>query len=159
MSDACTIYSMTRNYEQVVDALRKETASVEVTGPANRWTSIRVAGRHGASLTFTSMEQLAPGDQFSQIILATHNEFRLVRIKFRLLRRKAARVQDDVLLFVARTDLMIGVVAETSFGADDSFLACVDAATRSVDGLIFNGSAMVNADGVLYLDFEGRTQK
>lgn len=88
-------------------------------------------------------------DDFSKLTLGTATFFR--SIKTSALANKAY-VED----FVSRTELAIGVSAPGGFSEDHRHFDCIFGAAQALEGIIFNGDAMLNDEGELILDSDGK---
>ena len=139
MARYSTIYCSKPDYVGVAERIRGMSGTVSVHGPENGWSKIVCQGRE-MTITFNSMRKKKPGDEFSKLILSTHNFFR-TRVK------QQSESKDAVLSRIKRTALVIGVVAEPDLS--DEGKACLLDLARLLDGVIFNGSSMINAEGQL----------
>jgi hypothetical protein len=94
------------------------------------------------------MTKTRPGDPFSKIILGAANFFRRIKTE-------AVANQNYLKDSIFKTTLLIGVVAEPELTEETGDFDLIFAVAESCDGLIFNGSGMVDASGDLILDDTG----
>jgi hypothetical protein len=121
---------------------------VGVIGEAGEWEKLVLKGEK-STLTLNSMEHEKPGDQFSEVRLGLHNLFWNVKTDS-LERRKT------VLDAIASCVLAIGVVAEPTFEESEGHFECILDVAKIVEGVIFNGNGILDSEGRLLLDQEGR---
>jgi len=121
---------------------------VEVTGVPQEWQTLKVV--QGSTITFHSMkrQQQPEFNDFSRLILGTSTFFRHVNVT-------PVERRERVLDAVYRCQFSVGVVASPEFNEDEKHFDMIFEIAKSLDGLIFNGSGMVDADGLLVLDNEG----
>ena len=149
MSDACTICGSKVDYLAVYNIVSKmSSVPVEVTGDIHSWQTLKIV--QGSTITFHSMkrQQRPEFNDFSRLILGTRTFFQNVEVA-PIERRK--RVLDTV----SRCQFSVGVVASPGFNEEEKHFDMIFEIAKSLDGLIFNGSGMVDADGLLVLDKEG----
>lgn len=148
MTEYCTILSSTIAYNAVLDRLRQvSSAPVGVIGEAGRWQKLVLKGKE-STLTLNSMEREGPGDQFSSMMLGLHSLFWNVKTE-------AADRKKIVLDAIASCVLAIGVVAEPAFDESEGHFECVLDIAKIGNGVIFNGSGILDSEGRLLLDQEG----
>jgi hypothetical protein len=94
------------------------------------------------------MLKVQPGDQFSKIILGAANFFRRIKTD-------AVTNQNYIKAFVFDTKILIGVVAEPELVEAAGHYDLVFEVAERCDGLIFNGSGMVDPSGNLILGKDG----
>jgi hypothetical protein len=144
MAEYCTIFGQDADYAGVLRRIRETSvAFVGVVGDESRWKKLVLKGRH-ATLTLNSMEREKAGDDFSKLVLSTHN----------FLRKSCSNStnKDSVLKAVSSCSIAVGIVAEPALDEREGHMACVLDVARILKGVIFNGSAMLDSDGVLLLD-------
>ena len=134
-----TIFGSKPDYVGVAERIRGMSGTVSVHGPENGWSKIVCQGRE-TTITFNSMRKKKPGDEFSKLILSTHNLFR-TRVK------QQSENKEIVLSRIKRTALAIGIVAEPDLSEEDE--DCLLDLARILDGVIFNGSSMIDSEGQL----------
>jgi hypothetical protein len=148
--DYCTILGAKRDYIAALQRLRELSAApVGVIGEEGRWEKLVLRGKNG-TLTLNSMEHEGAGDRLSQLRLGLHDFFWNVETT-------AADRKRTVLEAIASCALAIGVVAEPAFDEAERHFDCVLNVAKAVDGVIFNGVAMLDCDGRLVLDQDGKT--
>ena len=149
MSDACTIFGSKVDYLAVYNIVSgMSLVPVEVTGVPQEWQTLEVV--QGSTITFHSMkrQQQPEFNDFSRLILGTSTFFRHVNVT-------PVERRERVLDAVYRCQFSVGVVASPEFNEDEKHFDMIFEIAKSLDGLIFNGSGMVDADGLLILDNEG----
>ena len=149
MSDNCTIYGSRVDYLAVFNIVSgMSPVPVEVTGVPQEWQTLKVV--QGSTITFHSMkrQQQPEFNDFSRLILGTSTFFRHVNVT-------PVERRERVLDAVYRCQFSVGVVASPEFNEDEKHFDMIFEIAKSLDGLIFNGSGMVDADGLLVLDNEG----
>ena len=144
MSEYCTIFGKTPDYAGVLSRVRRVSAvPVGVIGEEGHWRKLVLRGSH-ATLTLNSMQREKPGDDFSKLILSTHNFLSKVEA--------AAPTREAVLKAISSCAIAVGVVAEPALDERDGHMACVLDVAGILNGMIFNGSAMLDANGALLLE-------
>jgi len=144
MSDACTIISPVRGFQEVVDVLKRHKfPEFEIAGRADRWDSIRVPSAKG-ELVFNSLIRIKPGDKFSRLVLGMRNFIRTrggpdTAIKQQLATR------------ISEAQWMVGVVGTPEFLDEDGHLDLILGISRKLDSVIFNGSAILDSNGEILL--------
>jgi len=149
MSDNCTIYGSRVDYLAVFNIVSgMSPVPVEVTGVPQEWQTLKIV--QGSTITFHSMkrQQQPEFNDFSRLILGTSTFFRHVNVT-------PVERRERVLDAVYRCQFSVGVVASPGFNEDEKHFDMIFEIAKSLDGLIFNGSGMVDADGLLVLDREG----
>ena len=149
MSDDCTIYGSQVDYLAVYNIVNKmSSVPVVVTGDTREWQTLKIA--QGSIITLNSMrrQQKAEFTDFSRLILGTSTFYRHVNV-MPVDRRE--RLLDDI----SRCQFAIGITASPEFNEEERHFDMIFEIAKSLDGLIFNGSGMVDADGLLVLDNEG----
>lgn len=142
MFEACSIFSNTRDYSNILRAFHQYPREMlKLTGSESSWQSIKLEFSD-STLEFTALVRSAPGDQFSKIVLGMYNFVRHCDGS----EEQKARIASGI----ARTEMILGVVAKPEF-LEPHFEHVFNAA-RSIDGLIFNGSAILNASGDTLLE-------
>lgn len=150
MSEYCTIFGAKRHCAAALDRLQQMPShGLEIVGEKARWKTLLLRGKT-ATLAFTSMERQEPGDEFSRLILSTHDFFRKIGATEK-------SKQEAVLRAIGSSTIVVGVVADPAFVEEEGHFECVLDVARILDGLIFNGTAMLDSEGNLLLDQEGRS--
>lgn len=144
MSESCTIFSSSQSYAQILQTLRELSAPIKlIDGEDSQWRSVQT--QSGTSeLTFNSLTRVTPGDRFSKIILGAHNFARNISQSHETNRQR-------VLAGITQAQLLVGVVATPKFNEAEHHLDYVFGVAKSIDGLIFNGSAFLDSDGNILL--------
>ena len=149
MSDACTIYGSKVDYLAVYNIVSgMSPVPVEVTGSIHDWQALKIV--QGSTITFNSMrrQQKAEFTDFSRLILGTSTFFRHVNVT-------PVDRRERLLDTISRCQFAIGVGASPEFNEEERHFDMIFEIARSLDGLIFNGSGMVDSNGLLVLDNEG----
>ncbi len=94
------------------------------------------------------MQRDKPGDEFSKLILGTLTFFRNVETT-------ALENKQKVMKLISATRWAIGVVAEPGFVDEAGHFDCIFGIAERLEGLIFNGWGMVDANGLMVLDKDG----
>jgi hypothetical protein len=149
LTDHCTVLGGTTGYAAILAAVRGAAppATVVVVGSPNAWTVLSVQSV-SSSLRLTTMRRVRPGDEFSKLVLGLHNHF-----------RKAAEREGQAgrlaLNRVAGLQLAVGVVAEPAIDHEEWMERVILSTAQAMEGLIFNGHALLASDGTLVLDSQG----
>lgn len=139
MAESCTIYCKVLNPEEIARLLHSHfPSSGTATGD-----SMIVHGTDG-SLRLTQKAFREPGDEFCRMMLG-------IRAFIARFESADAVSKQMVLDHLDHSDLAIGVVAEPAFDADERYNAVVFAIAKALDGVIFNGQEMLDANGVTLL--------
>jgi len=149
MSGACTIFGSKVDYLAVYNIVSGiSPVSVEVAGVPQEWQTLEVVRE--STITFHSMkrQQQPEFNDFSRLILGTATFFRHVNVT-------PVERRERVLDAVYRCQFSVGVVASPGFNEDEKHFDMIFEIAKSLNGLIFNGSGMVDANGLLVLDNEG----
>ena len=151
MSDACTIYGSKVDYLAVYNIVRgMSSAPVEVTGDVHDWQKLQVSC--GSTITLDSMrrQEKPEFNEFSKLILGTYAFFQHIKGPPEVIERRGR-----VLGAISNCQFALGVVAFPEFSETDKHFEIILAITAALDGLIFNGSGMVDQKGLLVLDNDG----
>jgi len=140
MTQSCTVYSPVVKHAEVLALVKRmaRNGMVEVTGSEGAWDRIRVVLDDG-SLVLNSMQRREPGDEFSRLILGTHNFFRTLETD--------SPQKKKILDFLLSCQWAVGAVAEPEFNTEDERLDIIFAVAELLDGMIFNGSEMITSEG------------
>ena len=148
----CAIYcqSKTVDAESIV-ALAGSGAKVEIKGEASNWTSVAIR-RPGSQLVlartvFTGPGFSGPQGRFNSAVLGAGNYFKNVKTADVTTRKKL--VAD-----ISRTETLIGCVAKPRMAEGD--YGIIFEIARRFGGMIFDSDAMLDADGVVLLDADGK---
>jgi hypothetical protein len=150
VSSYCTIYSPGVNHEVIVDVVRERfiSCTIEIIGSEKKWHKIMVRDQ-AWTFTLSSMERVEPGDEFSHLILGTLNFFRNVETS-------SPGNKQRVMKLIRDTHWAIGIVVEPEFKDEAGHFDCIFEITELLGGLIFNGWGMVDENGLMILDKEGK---
>ncbi len=145
MSQACTIYSP-RDFQEVYDFL-ESTDIVEV--PDADTVSFEKTYVEG-NLKIALKRQIERGDSFSSLLRGTWNYFDTISTDH-------TEQKNQLTNRILETNTAIGIVADPEFNDEDERLDLVFKLSELFDGVIFNGSMMLNKDGQVILDSEGNS--
>jgi hypothetical protein len=149
---ALTIFGKDPDFPGILTTLCENSQlPVKVSGPAANWTSAAIEDS-SHTLTFRPMLKVQPGDQFSQIILGAANFFRRIKTD-------AVANQKYIKTFVFETKILIGVIAEPELLESAGHFDLIFKVAERCNGLIFNGSSMVDPSGNLILDKNGACER
>ena len=149
MSDACTIFGSKVDYLAVYNIVSEmSSVPVEVTGDIREWQTLMIVQE--STITFNSMkrQQQAEFNDFSRLILGTSTFFQNVNVT-------PIDRRERLLDTISRCQFAIGVGASPEFNEEERHFDMIFEIAKTLDGLIFNGSGMVDPDGLLVLDNEG----
>lgn len=147
-----TIFTHTDDLSTVPKRLRKlyGEGSVKVEGDDSDWTSIEVVRRRLLRKSTIRFNALRGGPQMEQMVKGMRHVFAAVPTEH-------TEIQAKLLHRIDAFRSAIGIVVDgnKSGGLEDMiFSAC-----KAVDGLVFwDGNQLVNAKGLLVMDFQGRCQ-
>lgn len=151
MKQSCTIYSRIESYQNITsiwEALSDNNSEVSLRENESGGVILKtISGR--LELSLKKYEQ--SGDDFSHLILGTHNYFNQVETKYE-------KAKNNLLNSISQSKIAIGVGAEPSFTETDERLDIVFGIAEMLDGVIFNGSEMIDKDGQLILDKSGDSE-
>jgi hypothetical protein len=120
---------------------------MDLEGSEPEWQRITLHFPEG-SMTLTSLIRHEPGDKFSKLVLSMHNFFQTVDTHEEANKR-------EVLRRVETAQMMIGVVTDPELSETDARLDCLWRLAEAVDGVLFNGDAMLNLQGERILSRSG----
>lgn len=142
MSDACTIILPTKDFLSVLTILKQFLDPVLIVGSETHWERLETKSSEN-SLVFRSLVRVAPGDQFSKLILGLHQFARNLRginpTRFTELLRE-----------IENAEMLIGVVATPDFSANALYEEAVFAVAESLHGIVFTGSSFVSGSGDVF---------
>lgn len=148
MSSACTIYSSKIDYQSVYETLsRLSPVPLEIIGNIQEWQTIKIIRESTIAFDCIKRKQGEFGE-FSRLILGTYAFFQHVDVTD-LTRR------DRVLDAISNCQFAIGVIASPEFSEEEKHFDMIFEVTKSLDGLIFNGTGMIDETGLLVLDNMG----
>jgi hypothetical protein len=153
VSDACTLVCKQAGYEDLATALNAVIVDVEAVPTStaqieeNGMRKIRLTFPH-SSLTFAHSEFKEPGDHVARTLMG-------MRTFFRRIQTNAVETQQSILQFVLEARALIGVVAQPEYSDDDLHIDTIFAVAEKLGALVFNGAAMLDADGNILLDVDG----
>lgn len=136
MAESCTIYCKLMNLDEIARLLHSHFPSFSSTAG----DSMTVHGSAG-SLRLTKRIFRERGDDFCRLLLSTYAFVeRMPNADAVVTKRLASHVESS--------ELVLGVVAEPAFDADERYHSVMFAIAKALDGVIFNGQEMLDANGV-----------
>ena len=139
MAESCTIYCKVLNLEEIARLLHSHfPSSGQTTGDA------MMVHRTDGSLRLTQKVFRERGDDFCRLLLGTHTFVDGMPCDDQVAKKA-------LLNHIITCKLAIGVVAEPAFDADERYNAVVFAIAKALDGVIFNGQEMLDANGATLL--------
>lgn len=137
MTQSCTIYCKVNKFRSVVE-LAKECGFSSMRADRTE-KSVTIQGQSG-SLQLNPKVFVTGGDPFSKLLLSTLTFAESIQSL-----SDAARQR--LISHIEATQLIIGVVGEPDFDADERYHDVLFATARALGGLIFDGSDFFDADG------------
>ncbi|WP_146436545.1 hypothetical protein [Blastopirellula retiformator] len=139
MAESCTIYCKLWNLKEFARLLDSYFPSTIPTSD-----DLTIVHDSDGNLRLTQKKFREPGDDFCRLLLSTC-------AFVEGLPNADAVVKKWLASHVESCELVLGVVAEPAFDADERFHAVVFAIAKAFDGVIFNGHEMLDANGVTLL--------
>lgn len=136
MAESCTIYCKVVDLDEIARLLHSHFPSSSPTAD----DPLTVHESDG-SLRLTQKVFREPGDEFCRMMLG-------IRAFIKRIESADSSSQQAVVNHLDLCDLAIGVVAEPAFDADERYHAVVFAIAKALDGVVFNGQEMLDANGV-----------
>ncbi len=154
----CTIYS-SKEYEEILaylegDGMRDVSdglSDMEVPDKSDLEVKIFERNYFEGNLRVSLKKQFERGDSFSSLIRGTWNFFETIETKHKTQKKKLVN-------HILECKTAIGIRADPVFTLTDKRLDCVFRITEMCDGIIFNGSEMIDRNGNLILDKSGNTE-
>jgi hypothetical protein len=147
MSDSCTILTSSLDLEIIADILQDKKAVFNLDGDFDKWSTIKLQFDK-SELRFMASVRERPGDEFSKMILGMYNYFSNVDTN-------ASNNKGYILKNIGETKLAIGVVGDPQFSEEDGHFDCILAVAEKIEGIIFNGEAMLDFKGDMILSKYG----
>lgn len=139
MAENCTLYCKILNVEEITRLVRAHfppsTATME--------ESISVAGIEG-SMRLTKKVLRQRGDDFCRLLLSTCTFVKSMS-------SPDPDKKKQVVSHIQSCELVVGVVADPAFDADERYHDVVFAIAKALDAVVFNGQEMLNANGEVLL--------
>lgn len=153
--NACTIFSHFTDLQKVHDCLveiyGKNAISIEGESPAN-WDKLTVTSRKlllRSSVTFTVLRPEGEGSVLTDMTYKMYHVFQTVTAEKK-------EIQDKLLVKISSIRLGFNVLASRRV---DAWEEAIFGVTKALDGVVFwEGNKMLNAEGYIILDFEGRSR-
>lgn len=135
-----TILSKKKDFQSVLNYVEKnfDLSSFQVDKENSKWSSIFLKDRiNGLEIKLVSKVRKRPMDDFSKLILGLFNYINKTDAEDEFLKKK-------LLKFISEVNLVIGVTV--SFSKDVN-LNHIYKLTEILEGMIFNGSEIINSRG------------
>jgi hypothetical protein len=147
MSNSCTIYS-SKNYDEVL-AYFENLGITDVTDSKD----VKSFQRYyiEGSLRISLNRRIEQGDSFSKMIGGTWNFVRMIETNNKVQKEWLTR-------HILDCKTAIGLVSEPEYVEDDKRFDYIYKLAEMFDGVIFNGSEMIDKSGKLILDDEGNSE-
>ena len=147
MSNSCTIYSST-DYNEIL-AYFEDIGFNDVTDSEN----VKSFQRHYSegTLRISLKKRIEQGDNFSKMIGGTWNFVRMIETKNKI-------QKEGLIRHILDCKTAIGLVSEPKYVKDDKRADYIYKLAEMFDGVIFNGSEMIDKSGKLILDDEGNSE-
>lgn len=142
---ACTIYSPNVIFQEVWERVQESGLPFVVDGVVHEWSRITISDGD-TTLVLSGLKRVGPGDRLSKILLGTINSFE--RIASAPADRKRL-----IAVAVAKCQMIVGVRGRPMF--TDAHMDLIFDIAGACEGLIFNGSGMIDPEGRLILNYEG----
>lgn len=153
MADNCTILCPNDDSHRVEALVRNfigKGASIKLSMEIDTWSSI-TATHDDYKLTFNRLVHVTGGDKFSNLLLGMISYFENVDTLH-------SKIKANVLNLVEHMRLAIGVVAEPGFVESNGHYDCIFALAESLNAIIWNGCAVIDANGKTILDGDGTSE-
>ena len=135
MTESCTIYCKLLNLDEIARLLHSHFPS----SSAIAGDSMTVHGSAG-SLRLTKKIFRERGDDFCRLLLSSCAFVEGMSNADAVVKKRLAS-------HVESCELVLGVVAESGFDVDERYHSVVFAIAKALDGVIFNGQEMLDANG------------
>ena len=135
MTESCTIYCKLLNLNEIAQLLHSHFPS----SSAIAGDSMTVHGSAG-SLRLTKKIFRERGDDFCRLLLSSCAFVEGMSNADAVVKKRLAS-------HVESCELVLGVVAESGFDVDERYHSVVFAIAKALDGVIFNGQEMLDANG------------
>jgi hypothetical protein len=147
MSNSCTIYS-SKDYNEIL-VYFEDIGFSDVTDSEG----VKSFQRHfiEGTLRISLKQQIKRGDGFSSLIRGTCNFFDNIETKYE-------EQKKELTTRILSCKTAIGLVSEPEYVKDDKRADYIYKLAEMFDGIIFNGSEMIDKSGKLILDDEGNSE-
>ncbi len=154
----CTIYS-SKEYEEILTYLENDgmrdvsdgLSDMEVPDKSDLEIKMFERNYFEGNLRISLKKQFERGDSFSHLIAGTWNFLETIETEHEAQKKKLTHR-------ILECKTAIGIRAEPVFTLTDKRLDCVFRITEMCDGIIFNGSEMLDRNGELILDKDGNSE-
>lgn len=139
MAENCTIFCRVLNLDEIAQLLHSHFSS---SSPTSNDSMTAYGG--AVTLRCTRKVFRERGDDFCRLLLSMCAFVEGVSKADAVMKRR-------LVSHIESSELVLGVVAEPAFDADERCHAVVFAIAKSLDGIIFNGREIIDANGVALL--------
>jgi len=139
MGESCTVYCNELSLEKTASIARDYLDECVIEGTPAKWSSITLKGKR-AELRLTPLFYTKRADRFTDVRYTTWMWLDDCPMA-------DSDAKEKLLSHVEKCKFIIGVVAEPDFESDGRFSALMIELARHLDGVIFNGSQMIDAVG------------
>ena len=146
------IFAPDPDYRVPVESMRLVADEVELFGGKSVWTRLEAALPDGSTLIFTPLDLEKPGGEGQQAAAWARGYFTAVTPDG----PGAAAARETLLQRLARARWVVRLDAEPALS--EVAHPAIGAILQAVDGMLFDGSGMVDRDGTLLLDADGTTE-
>lgn len=150
MPENCTIVGTRLDYRGAHNCVLAFTGGeYAMEGDRDEWSSI-TSRSPDASIRFTTLVHREPMDEFSKLSLGMKTFFRGIET---LHEANKSRILDTI----SRAAVFVGVVAEPGFA--EQHLNAIYSMADELEGMVFDGHAMRDCEGVVLLDRDGGAEE
>ena len=139
MAEYCTIYCKLKNFSEASELMHSHFPQSVADPHCGEWDSLAAHGDQG-SIRLTAKAFRERGDEFCRLLLSTCN----------FVEQNTSgdvATKNRVVSHVESCELAIGVVVEPTFASDERNSEIVFTIAKALEGIIFNGQAMLDAHG------------
>lgn len=102
-------------------------------------------------LRFSALRREKPGDSFSKLALSTFNFVEKIKTKNKV-------KKEEILRKISNVKMFIGIVGDPEILEAERHFDIIFALSERLDGLIFDGNAIIDKNGDLLLNRDGKTE-
>ena len=135
----CTIYCRQLDRVRVVTTVQSVIQTFTTEQSDSSWTNLRVAGQEGA-MEISTKQFVQAGDEFTRLRFSTYMFADSSSVN-------CLHDKEAFLSHLESTELIIGIVVDPAFSADNRYGEIVSRIAQMLDGLIFNGEAYLTPGG------------
>jgi hypothetical protein len=147
---ACTLFCPRDDRADLLELARVSDVVKDVVSDSSAQDAILVLLEGERRIRLTPRVREEGGDSFSKSILGTIPFFTWIETY-------ASQARKQVIDRIESTAMLIGVVADPDL-EDDQIQKCVFGMAAALGADIFTGAGMLDSEGRLYLDSDGKTE-